>query len=404
MIKILVISYNFPPEGGPAVQRISKFVKYLAQLGAEVFVLTSKHPIKVKDQSLLNELPSSLKKFYVLDLFSFLPGEIRKILKRKNIPDKHVSWNKKAIKQAKKIINENSINIVLTTSPPHSVHLIGLELKKKLNIKWITDFRDEWTSDPVFNHSHKNKIVSIEKEVVNSCDTLITVTRKAVENFSRYNPVLYLIRNGYDVDDFLHVRNFSTKKNKKLTIVYTGRLTKKSSPESFFNKLLLLIQNSPKLIDKLEVKIIGSMDNSHWIKDSPELEKIVKFYPYVPHEKSIEELCKADVLLLLASNNKNSEVFTGKVFEYIYLKKPILAIFNYEGELSDFLKSYGNIYLGVSTKENSIKDAIHELILNWENGNINKPVDKNFIQEFNRQNQSEKLFEICQNLLKDKNE
>jgi len=157
-MKILFIVYYFPPDGGPAVQRIVKFIKYLAHHDVQSYVIAAKHPNATRDNTLFKEIPDSTRIIHIRDWFAWLPGEIKKRFKSKFVPDRHMFWNKSAVKHAANLINKENIEIVFTSSPPHSVQLIGLTLKRQLDIKWITDFRDEWTNDPVFKHAQKDKI------------------------------------------------------------------------------------------------------------------------------------------------------------------------------------------------------------------------------------------------------
>ena len=155
MKKILFIAYNFPPEGGPAVQRVSKFIKYLHQFDYRVIVLTSNHKYSIVDETLLKDIPEDTVVHKSLDYGNYVPGDIRnKFLKNYFVPDKQVFWKKSALKKVKEIIRNNDIDVIISTSPPHSAHLIGLEIKKKYNIPLIVDFRDEWTMNPSFADFH----------------------------------------------------------------------------------------------------------------------------------------------------------------------------------------------------------------------------------------------------------
>jgi len=397
-MKVLFVSYHFPPEGGPGVQRISKFIKYLSGFGIKPYVLTSKHPLNVKDASLADDLPSDINIIRTADTAAYLPGVIRKVLKQKFVEDKHIFWSRKAGRKIIKIILKENIDLILTSSPPHSVHLAGLAAKKELKTSWIADFRDEWTKDAQFNNRYEASY-ELEREVVSRCDGLICVTKRAQDNFSKIQSKAKLIRNGFDKDDFVSLKQKKSVKNEKLKIVYSGRFTHKSSPRSFFEALNSMLYENPQLKNKLEIDIIGSPGNYQWVNGSPQLKSVINFLPYMPHKKCIEAMDNSDALLLLSSNSKGSEVFPAKIYEYIYLRKPILAVIEQRGELSGFLEKYGNSYTAVASENNSISGALQSLLSDWQNGSLTNEADFNFVQKFDRKEQAEELFEFIKSVL-----
>jgi hypothetical protein len=397
-MKVLFIVYYFPPDGGPAVQRIVKFLKYLVPLGVKPFVIAANHSSANSDISLLDEIPSSTKVIRIRDWFSWIPGELKKLFKSKYLPDKHVFWNRSAIRKAVSLIENESIDVVFTSSPPHSVQLIGLELKKKLNIKWITDFRDEWTNDPVFKHPQAQQVKKMEQEIVKNCNALITVTTKAYENFYKTNKSSFIIRNGYDAADFSGINFNQVDKGKKIKLYYAGRFTVKSSPARFFEVLENLITYNEDIRSNIEINVIGSLENKKWIKSKSNLAEYINFFPYMSHKECLYKLAEADILLLFASNTKHSEVLTGKLFEYIYTKKPILAIANIAGELSDLLRSYGNAYIGFNYEHGSIEKAIITIWNDWKNNKLSKPVNIEMVKQFDRELQAKELFNIIKTI------
>jgi len=181
--KVLVISYYFPPEGGPAVQRISKFVNYLYEYGYESIVITSKHKVKIQDDSLLEDIIMVKKKYRVIDLGAFISKKIIRIIFGKNFIDQHQLWNNFVMFKSKKILKENKIDLIFSTSPPHSSNLLAYKISQKYSLPWVADFRDEWTYDPNFNRNNK-AIIKIEKSVLSKTSAITTVTKKALKNFA----------------------------------------------------------------------------------------------------------------------------------------------------------------------------------------------------------------------------
>lgn len=399
---LLVLSYYFPPEGGPAVQRISKFIKYLNTFDYQVIVITSRHRIKVIDTSLLQDIKSTKFIYRIIDLGSFIPKKIIKIILRKNYIDQHQLWNYLVELRIKSIFKKDKPEILFSTTPPHSSNMLAYKISIKYNIPWVADFRDEWTYDPNF-HKHFNKvqIFEIEKKILSHAAAITTVTQKAQGNFSKIinsKDKVFCIYNGYDEDDYVNI----TKKNsvnKKLRIIYTGRFTQKSSPEKLFSVLNEMINSKNKMFDDMEIQVVGQAGNKNWIKKYPALKKLVSFIPYLPHEISVKLLAESDVLLLLASNTPESEVFTGKLFEYMFFEKPILAIIRYRGELSEWITNYGNVYIGIESEENSIRSSINKMYEDFCNGNLNKKVNKEFIEKYKRKTLTKLLVDIFNNVI-----
>jgi len=399
-MKILLISYYFPPEGGPAVQRVAKFVKYLSRFGVEVFVLFAGHPFKIKDTSLRNEIPDTVKVFSVTDWFSWLPGDLQKLFKSSFLPDKQVFWRIPALMSARRICQKYGIDLVLTSSPPHSVHLTGADLKKKYNLKWVMDFRDEWSLDPGFKHPRPQEVRALEHDLLNQADAVVCVTDKAGTNFKGRNKSTFIIRNGFDREDFWPDSSPQVIPNQdRLLMVYAGRLTVKSSPLPFFKALSELQSEIPEMKQAIRIEIYGSAENRQWLKNYPDLDDFVSFRPYQPHREILRIMAAADVLLLFAGNSAESEVFPGKLYEYIYLRKPIFAVTNRAGELSAFLSAYGKAFTGLAEETGSVKNALLALWHSWQNKSETQVVDDGFVDQFDREKQAGQLKMVFDSIL-----
>ncbi|MFZ1291952.1 MAG: glycosyltransferase family 4 protein [Melioribacteraceae bacterium] len=403
-MNILIIAYNFPPEGGPAVQRISKFVKYLNQFGAKVFVLTAAKKNKIIDNSLLVDVQKS-KIFKSYDLGDFISGDLKKIFKNIFIPDKSALWKLTAIKKGLKIIKEQKIDLIFSTSPPHSTQIIAEIISLKSGIKWIADFRDEWVDNSLFHKTNlKEEEKKIEQRILNNCSYITTITYKAKQNFSQRisSDKISVIRNGYDEDDFKHI-DFTQTKNgsKKLLITYAGRLNELHSPSNLFKALSILFKSNKINSQKISVNFIGGSGNEKWLKEFPELNEIVNFVQYLPHDKMLIRLNEANVHLLLATNMNTTELFPAKMFEYFRLRKTVFAIVSAEGELTEALTKYGNSYIAIDSNNEQIQNNILKILADYESNNLAKTGNENFVQSFERKKQAEQLYELFQKILKD---
>jgi len=363
MKKVLIITYYWPPAGGPGVQRWLKFAKYLPEFGWQPIVITvdenyASYP--QTDPSLLDEVGGvevyKTKSIEILNLYSSLknnkqvpyggfsnegnPSFLKKISRfvRGNffIPDPRKAWNKHAYKKAVEIIKENNIDVVVTTSPPHSTQLIGLKLKKN-NIakKWISDLRDPWTDIFYYNKFYPTKFAKnidkkLEREVILTCDELITVSNSMKKNYSKkYNVAnkTHVITNGFDDDDFDDVTNFEYSNE----IVYTGTI----SDDYPLNKIIELAKKT----SVFNFKFIGKVTDGFRRKIREEnLGNRFKFVSTISHKEIVLEMAKAAVLLLLIPDVDNNEgIVTGKIFEYLKSNRPIYAIGPKTGDVHDIL-------------------------------------------------------------------
>lgn len=425
MKKILFISFFFPPTGLAGAIRITKFVKYLPDFSIEPIVLTTTEDIYgSKDYSLLNDIPENITivrvpAFYLPNLmpkFKFLKlNQVISFINKHFIwPDSSIHWAKKTFLKAKQLIEENmivnKIDTIITTGGPFSTHLVGLWLKKIYpDIYWISDFRDEWTTNPFVHYSFIRKYYErkLEEEVFKYSDKIITISKSMKDIFTRLYPSYYnkieLIYNGFDEDDF---KNYSLKITKNLNfnniepslkIAYTGTIYGLRNPLNFFKALSIIVKEE-KYKNNIEVHFIGH--RSYYIQKGIKkykLDKIIKIKEKIPHNLLFSEISRYDALLLLIGSGKNAKrIITSKVFEYLRLYKPILALGPEDSEVSTILKSTkAGVIVDFSNIEKITKTLKYLIELKKEDKlyEIFKP-DKEKIDEFNRKNLTKKLADI----------
>ena len=440
MKKVLIISYYFPPSGGPGVQRVLKFVKYLPQFGWEPVVLTVEDgDFPARDESLLNEVPPDIKVFRTrifepYDLYRRLTGrkkgsaldvdninkEGKKNLSEKLsevvratffIPDGRRGWLKHAVREGKKILINEKPDLIFSSSPPYTCALIAMKLKiyarHKLNMKipWVSDFRDAWTdylTTPKrwFIPSMIDK--NYERKTLIHSD-VVTIVSKGFENdFDKKYPEISkdkqyeLIRNGFDSSDFINIKP-EKNENERLTVVYTGSMYGKRNPYFFIDTLNELCKNSKIEKDKIKLYFVGRCGSEiiEYINNSP-IKSSIELIPYIPHSESIKYLLKADAMLLIIDEDKYSGmIISGKVFEYLGTSlitgKPIIAIAP-EGEASDLIRETNS---GFVIPHNN-KELLSTAILNLYNsifakigGSVNS--NKEEILKYDRKNLTRKL-------------
>lgn len=374
MKKVLIITYYFPPAGGAGVQRWLKFVKYLPQYGCEPLVLTvdgnyASYP--QKDASLAADIPSGLKVVRtrtreILSTYKKLspqkqipyggfaneqdPGLFQKIARfiRGNffLPDPRKAWNRFALPEAVSLIENENIGTVITTGPPHSTHLMGLKLKKRYpSLKWIADLRDPWTdiyyNDVLYQgRLAKRMNLAMERKVLNSADVLVTVSEGVKRNFCSHAPVehkFHVIPNGYDAPDFADVPVDAVRGNPRMVISYIGTLSPLYETETFVSALKNL---SPEIISKISLRMIGDVNPevaAAFSKTSVEIE----YLSYQQHSSAVRYMRDSDLLLLLLPKTSGEGVLTGKFFEYLAARRPIILVQPVKSEVGEIINTLG---------------------------------------------------------------
>ncbi len=418
--RVLIITYYWPPSGGAGVQRWLKFAKYLPEFDIEPIILTvdPNHASYLQiDKSLEKDISLDLKVFKTK---SFEPlSLLSKILGKKNIayggftnvnkksilqivlrfirgnffiPDARVGWNKYAYKKAKEIISEYKIDTVITTSPPHSTQLIGLKLKKKLNINWIADFRDPWTDIYYYKDLLHTRLVKRidekkEREVLEVADKVIVVGKSLKENFySKINQEKFVvITNGYDEEDFEEQKHVRPE---KFTITYTGTLSDQYNVAAFIEVCEAIKSKGVDFI----IRFIGNVAESklNEFKNASLLEN-VEIVNYVPHQESIKYLYNSSALLLVIPDfNGNKGILTGKLFEYLASGIPIVGIGPTDGDASEIIDECEVGKMFDYTETEKIYENLYNLI---ESFRIKQNDSKQYLK-YSRKNLTQQLKEL----------
>ncbi len=377
--KVLIITYYWPPSGGAGVQRWLKFAKYLPSTGWFPVVITVRpedaaYPFT--DESLNDEVPVDIRviKTKAVNYFSFYSRDNKKIpsggfsnnpgrgfknkisrFLRGNlfIPDPRRGWNRYALKEASRIISEEGIKHVITTSPPHSSQLIGLKLKKRHpGLTWIADLRDSWTDIyyyEMFYPTPLSKAIDrhYEKSVLTNADRIITVGDNLFRLFSSKAEDIaqktVVIPNGYDEEDFDGVKCIYPE---RFTITYVGTLSDIYPTEAFLNAL----SETEKKGHDFILRFVGSIpeETANRIKTMISPDK-TEFIPYSKHPEAIRLMSDSSLLVLIIPQTKENKAITpGKVFEYIATGKPILYIGPKDGDAALHLTHCG--YKGIFTE------------------------------------------------------
>ncbi|MEQ6123338.1 glycosyl transferase family 1 [Pseudotenacibaculum sp. MALMAid0570] len=417
-MKVLIITYYWPPAGGSGVQRWLKFVKYLQDFDITPVIYTVENSsYAIQDDILEKEIPKNVevirrKIFEPNNFGAFLgtknkkssagflnpkPGILGKALRyiRANyfIPDARKFWIKPSIKFLKKHIPNQGIDLIITTGPPHSLHLIGLQLKKELNMKWISDFRDPWTEIDYFHHlpltkASLNKHQDFEKEVAQYSDQIIVIGNAMKDYFSSLNKNTVVITNGYDNE----IKKDTPFLDDSFTITHVGMMNSDRNPKVLWNVLKELCDEHKDFKSDLIVRLIGKV-SIEVEKSILDLENNVDNLGYLNHHE-IQKYQNSTQLLLLCINNvpKAKGIITGKIFEYLQAKRPILAIGPEDGDAADILNQTDSGKIFGFENKRELKKHILELYKLFKKNKL--VVNSKDIQKYHRKELTRKLAKV----------
>jgi glycosyltransferase involved in cell wall biosynthesis len=433
MKKVLIITYYWPPSGGGGVHRWLKFTKYLRSFGWEPIILTaSENEIPVKDNSLLQEIPENIKTHRVpiwepYSLYKALVGKNKKskiysgfieenksrawsqklaIYIRSNffIPDARMFWIRPVVKYLVNYLKNNHVDVIVSTGPPHTTHLIGQKIHRKTKIPWVADFRDPWTDIDYYEQLNLSKWADrkhkrLEKEVLLSASRIVAISNSMREDFitSSERKDVLLINNGYDPSDF---KEPAEKMDSRFSIIHLGSMNKDRNPEILWKALSELSKNNPEFNDHLQIKLIGNVDYS--ILESLEnynLSKFLKKEEYLPHNVAIEEMRSSQILLLPINNTKNSKgILPGKFYEYMAAKRPILAIGPLDSDCAELLKETGSGEIFDYNDFNGLKNQVMSWFLQYQKNQLS--IKPKGVDEYSRKNLVGKYAKVFNELIK----
>ncbi len=426
-MKVLIVTYYWPPAGGAGVQRWLKFTKYLRDFGIEPVIFTADNPhYPILDDSLQSDIPdgvevikcpifepngllSRLKKRKVKNSAGFLeenPSLLSRLLIyiRANlfIPDARMFWIRPSVKKIKKYLSQNNIDVLITTGPPHSLHMIGYHVKKKTGIKWIADFRDPWTGIDYFHLLPLTKLARKkhfrqEDKVFKNSDKVIMVSKTSKKIYKNQANSIEVITNGYDTDS---IEEESIVLDEKFTISHIGSMNAARNPKMLWKVLAELCEEDEEFSKDLQIQLIGKLDEKVVNEDiDPYQFKNILHRDYIPHKEAKQYQKQSQVLLLVVNDTPNAkEIVTGKVFEYLQAKRPIIAIGPEDGDLADVLKETKSGSTFHYENRDGLKEEIRLLYRKYKLGKLK--IESSNIEKYHRRQLTEDLSHIIKELVK----
>ncbi|RZP04479.1 MAG: glycosyl transferase family 1 [Flavobacteriales bacterium] len=426
MKRTLIITYYWPPAGGPGVQRWLKFVTYFKEFGIEPIVFIPDNPYyPVKDDSICSELPEGIQiiRFPIKEPYGFANLFSKKrttqvssgiITKQKQsvlekvllwirgnffIPDARIGWVKPSIGFLRNFISEHKVEVIITSGPPHSLHLIGKSLKKETGIKWVADLRDPWTTI----HYHKSmrltkraqkKHVALESEVLTNANHIVVTSATTKREFQKITKIpIEVITNGYDsIDDF------KPNLDAKFTLSHIGTLLSNRNPIILWEALSELCSENSPFSEDLLIQLAGSLSDAILIsiKEYGLINQCITL-GYLSHQKAIQLQCNSQILLLIEMNlSETKAIIPGKLFEYLAAKRPIIAIGPLDSDVEKIIKETNSgSYFGYSEKE-KLKNQISLYYQAYRQGNLS--VNSKGLSKFSRKTLTLKMSDLIKNL------
>lgn len=402
MKRVLIIVYYWPPTGGSGVQRWVKFAKHLRSFGWEPVIFTPDEPyVNERDESLLKDIPADIEviKHPVFEVSKYFggaptapasglqakPSIVSKLKKavgnyvRGNffIPDPRILWVNPAVKFLTAYLKQNPVDAIISSGPPHSLHLIAKQLKEKTNTPWVADFRDPWLEILNFHGFSTSPSVlqkhgELFKSVINTADATITAHASVQKNFQlqTVKPV-HLITNGYDAEE-IQASEPATINKAKFNMVFVGIFYSILNSTAFWQALKELIDENETFRSKFQLIFVGKAQQEV-MNDLEQygLLPYCHFAGYVNHNIAVAYEKAADLLLLFTPSQPEFRyVIPGKLFEYLAVQKPILCIAESDNDSAQIIAKTNAGYIVRPTDKEAIKSAINNLYQQYQSGNI----------------------------------
>lgn len=360
MKKVLIITYYWPPSAGAGVFRWLKFTKYLRSYAWEPIIYTPENPESpVNDHSLEKDVPADImtikrriwepyqyyktltgKKQEQKIQAGFLNEEKEAGLAEKFatwlrgnffIPDARMFWIRPSVRTLAEWLHQNPVDAIVSTGPPHSLHMIALALNEKFNIPWLADFRDPWTQIDFYDKLMLTAVADkrhkkMEKRVLQQADAVMTVSNSCARDLEQLcNRKVHVVTNGFDEDDLDTLPAF---RHDHFSITHLGAMNADRNPLALWKALEELVAINEQFRKSLKIILIGKTDYAvRQSLDSGGLMSFTELISYKPHKEALQQAAQSAVLLLALNNTPNvMGIAPGKLYEYLALRRPILCL------------------------------------------------------------------------------
>ena len=398
----LCIAYLFPPAGGGGVQRTVKFVKYLPEFNWQTTVMTAAGRAPLLDASLIADVPAATQVVRVrgLELPAQLPWRVRHWFTSWLLAvDPQIGWLPFALRCGHKLLRRQRVDLLYSTASPFTDHLVALRLKQRAGQPWVADFHDSWIGNFSRRFAtpwHRRLCARLERTIVGAADRVLVVSEPMRQQFLHRYPDLppdrfVTLPNGFDHSDYANAgpRSLSAQ---RLNLVYTGSLYGPQSARSLLAALCRALGNQQIDPQRFRLWLVGATgtEAAHLVEEW-RLAHVVNLVAYVPHAELAGYQLGADALLLIIGRGPGSEmVLTGKIFEYLAVGKPIIALVP-PGAAADLLAEAGAGAVVDPDDEVAIADLLVRTYNAWCAGRLQAHPDPNVVRRYERRRLTQRL-------------
>jgi hypothetical protein len=432
MKNVLILTYYWPPAGGPGVQRWLKFVKYLEDFGWKAHILTVEDgTYSAIDHELEKEVPGNLAVYKTKSrdpfrFYNMLKGKkdgsvsvaLINIDKKRSvvdrlamyirsncfIPDARKGWKPYAYRKAMEILREKDIDLLVTTGPPHSTHLSGLKLKKKTGISWLADLRDPWTTvyyNDMLPRTGRTRRIDkkYEDAVLKNADVITVVSPGMKEEFSDRNEHVEVVMNGFDMEDMRDENgktggqgDFETGRMDVFSLTYTGNFKPNQNIPQIWDGICEVLEEHAGFANDFKLRFVGNVDAS-----APDyftqkgFAKNVELVSYVPHAEVTSIMSSSSLLLFVVPQSRNNKlIITGKLFEYLASGTTILSVGPVDGDAATILKDTGREAMLDYSDKDTFKQVLMAKYKQWKEGKLKK-LDISVLDKYSRRSSAERM-------------
>lgn len=433
MRRVLVVTYYFPPSGGAGVQRVLKWVKYFREFEVEPVVLTVEGGAYPKhDETLMQEVPPGIEvhrtpAFDPYGAYARLTGRSRQqavaetaghiaasedwkerlaqwVRANLFIPDARMGWVPFAIRRGFQVLRGGTFDAVLTSGPPHSVHLTGLALHRLTGLPWVADFRDPWTDISYYDELPRTAFVRaadqwLERTVLGAATRVVTISEAGkdlfLEKVSRPSTDVAVVENGFDPADFAETVEPPAD---RFVLAYVGSLYGSRSPEALWQAIARLREHGK--IPAFRLRLVGRIgDDVQATLRRYELDAITETVPYLPHDEAVREMQQATALLLTIEPYRHEHgTTTGKLYEYLAAGRPVLGSGPPDGAAADLLRETGAGRMIDREDAGGFAEYLGSLYEAWERGPVLQGASAEAAAPYSRRAQTETLAALLHDL------
>lgn len=435
MKSVLILTYYWPPAGGPGVQRWLKFVKYFEKQGWKAFVITVQDgTYSASDPELEKDIPAGITVFKTRSrdpfrFYNLLKGKkdgsvsvaLINIDSRKSfvdrlamyirsnffVPDGRKGWVPYAYRQAVDVIREHGIDLLVTTGPPHSTHLAGLRLKKETGIRWIADMRDPWTTvyyNDMLPRTARTKRIDrgYEDSVLNNADAVTVVSPGMQQEFSSRSDNVHVVMNGFDFDDMKDEGN-AVLPDGRFRLTYTGNFKPNQHVPQIWDAICELSGQNPEFREAFRLCFVGNVDASviEYFR-AKGLEDKLELTGYVSHADAVGMMKSSDLLLFVVPQSRNNRlIITGKLFEYLASATPILSVGPADGDAAAILAASGRDRMMDYAAGDMFMQKLSDYYAQWKSGGQRLvKLDTGMLEKYSRRASALKMTEIMEETVK----